>query len=101
MTDVKGTTESKFRYYIYLMIQSKQTKFKDQIESHQTLKDFNKHLQQSLENANQSAQENAKEYDRSKQAWQQSLDEERDSNQALKNQIENLKQQIQIFSAQS
>ena len=58
-------------------------------------------MQQSLENANQSAQENAKEYDRSKQAWQQSLDEERDSNEALKNQIENLKQQIQIFSAQS
>ena len=77
------------------------TIFKGQIESQQTLKDFNKHLQQSLENAKENAEKNAKEYDRSKQAWQQSLDEERSSNQALKKEIDDLKQKIQILSAQN
>ena len=46
-----------------------------------------------MENAN-------KEYERSKLAWQVSLDEERDSNQSLKKENDNLKQEILMLKSQ-
>ena len=54
---------------------------------------LNKCLEQSVENAN-------KEYERSKLAWQERLDEERDSKQSLKIENDNLKQQIQMLKNQ-
>ena len=63
------------------------------IQNQETLMKLNKCLEQSVENAN-------KEYERSKLAWQERLDEERDSKQSLKIENDTLKQRIQMLQNQ-
>ena len=63
------------------------------IQNQETLMKLNKCLEQSVENAD-------KEYERSKLAWQESLDQERESKQSMKIENDNLKQQILMLKNQ-
>ena len=96
MEDVKPTTRQKFRWDLFMVTcwtiyTTVNTNWS--IQNQETLIKLNKCLEQSVENAN-------KEYERSKLAWQERLDEERDSKQSLKIENDNLKQEIQILKNQ-